>query len=37
MNFEEFKNNVEKWAAERGILQNGNVYTQTLKLISEFG
>lgn len=37
MNFEEFKNNVEKWAEERGILQNGNVYTQTLKLISEFG
>lgn len=37
MNFEEFKKNVEQWASERGILQNGNAYTQTLKLISEFG
>lgn len=26
-----------KWASDRGIAQNGRVYTQVLKLISEFG
>lgn len=37
MKFEEFKSNVERWAKDRGILQNGCPKTQALKLISEFG
>lgn len=37
MNFETFQKKVIGWADDRGILKNGNPYTQTLKLISEFG
>ncbi len=32
-----FFKNVEKWATDRGILKNGDYFTQKLKLIEEFG
>lgn len=37
MTFNEFKNNVEQWAAERGIYDHSTVQAQALKAISEAG
>lgn len=37
MTFESFQEKVVSWATDRKIIQNGKPYTQTLKLISEFG
>lgn len=37
MNFEEFKNNVEGWAAERGIYEHSTPEAQILKTLSEVG
>ena len=37
MNFEEFKNNVEVWAAERGIYEHSTPEAQLLKALSELG
>lgn len=37
MNFEQFKNNVENWAAERGIYEHSTPEAQLLKTLSELG
>lgn len=37
MIFEQFKNNVEKWAAERGIYEHSTPEAQLLKALSELG
>lgn len=37
MNFEEFKNNVERWATERGIYEHSTPEAQLLKALSELG
>ncbi|WP_432645085.1 hypothetical protein [Methanobrevibacter sp.] len=37
MNYIELHNATHKWAEDRGIVKNGKVFTQTMKLISEFG
>lgn len=37
MNFEEFKENVESWAAERGIYEHSTPEAQLLKTLSELG
>ena len=37
MRFEDFKTNVELWAAERKIYQNGKPVSQLLKAVAEMG
>lgn len=37
MTFDEFKNNVEQWAAERGIYEHSTPEAQLLKALSELG
>lgn len=37
MTLEELERNIHKWGVERGILVNGQVSTQVLKLTSELG
>ena len=37
MTFDEFKNNVEQWAAERGIYEHSTPEAQLLKAVSEIG
>ena len=37
MNFDTFKENVEKWAQERGIYEHSTVSAQLLKALSEIG
>lgn len=37
MNFEEFRSNVERWAAERGIYEHSTIQAQVLKAASEMG
>ena len=37
MTFDEFKNNVEQWAAERGIYEHSTPQAQLLKALSELG
>ena len=37
MTFDEFKNNVEQWAAERGIYEHSTAEAQLLKALSELG
>lgn len=37
MTYIELRNATHQWAEARGIVKNGKVFTQTMKLISEFG
>src|SRR5699024_12760953 len=37
MNWNKFKNNVEQWAAERGIYEHSTPEAQLLKALSELG
>lgn len=37
MTFDEFKNNVQRWAAERGIYEHSTALAQCLKAVSELG
>lgn len=37
MQFEEFRANVERWSAERGIYEHSTVQAQVLKAVSEMG
>lgn len=37
MNYKELADATHQWADARGIVKNGKVFTQTMKLISEFG
>lgn len=37
MTFEQFKTNVEQWAADRGIYEHGTPLAQALKAVSEVG
>lgn len=37
MTFDEFKNNVQRWAAERGIYEHSTTEAQLMKALSELG
>ena len=37
MKFDEFRANVERWSAERGIYEHSTVQAQVLKAVSEMG